>query len=118
MAQKRGRQPGPDIQLPRTISINDALKRPEPPRALHARKLICWNAIVGAMPAGWLGEQAHDALSCYCFHLTTFALSRRIADIETGDTGATFPGCDALLKDREREGRAALSIARALRTTP
>jgi hypothetical protein len=119
MHRKPGRPSSNELSTPRIVAINASAKRAEAPKGLTCSQARRWKAIVDAMPGGWLGAEAHDALAQYCRHITTVeTLAERISDIEEGEGGAGFAEYDALLRVREREGRAALAIARALRMTP
>lgn len=75
-------------------------------------------AIVNRMPADWFPRETHGLLGAYCQHITELSsiaqLIEQVKSAEPFDVDAY----DRLLKIRERESRAASSLATRMRLTP
>jgi phage terminase small subunit len=95
--------------------------RPDPPSDLAAEQVVVWKAVVAAMPAEWFRPETHGLLTEYCRHVCRSRLLARVLDHAEPEQLETVQGLDHYNKfaaAAERETRAMLATARALRLTP
>jgi hypothetical protein len=117
MEKKRGPKSSADLTRPlAAISV----QRPKPPEELSEPEKAAWQAIVSAKPSDWFKKDSHGLLIQYCRHL--YNASRISQIIETfinddSDAPGWIVEYDRLLKMQERESRALLALARAMRIT-
>lgn len=116
--RQRGRRSTADISV-----VVDITRRPpaKPPAELTDAQATIWRDAAAAMPGDWLGRGAFPVLVEYCRHVARARLlEAQIAKFEPEwlavDGG--LERLDKLMAMAERETRAALSCARALRLTP
>jgi hypothetical protein len=122
---KRGRKSAAAIEaeLLRLPVPTTPATGPDAPYDLTDEEAKVWRGIVNTMPSSWFTRETHDLLSSYCRHVVSASfVSREITRFqERSDWITTDEGVARLHKltgIREREARAAQSIARSLRLTP
>ena len=111
---KRGRESAAELSV---VPIDVKLHRPEPPEALREPEAKVWREIVSSLPAGWFNPSNEPLLAAYCRHVVT---ADRLAILikETEDRGPdSLKDWDKLLMMRDRETKAATSLARSMRFT-
>jgi len=94
---------------------------PPPPLELTDAQAQVWRDVVGSLPGNWLTRAAHPILIAYCRHTCwSRLLETQIAQIELEwtRTEGGLERLDKLLAASERETRAVMACARALRLTP
>lgn len=119
MGAKRGRRSIADL----TTTLIDVSRgvRPDAPYELTDEEADEWRAVVERCPANWFPRETHGLLVAYCRHVVgQRRLSQLVFQHETGEPGqlitdAWLERYDALLRMREREGRALSSLATRLR---
>ena len=119
---KRGRKSAADLALI-DMPVVDVSRRmpPSPPCELTEAQAQVWRDAVSCMPGDWLKRGAHGILIEYCRHVCRSRLLEvQIAHFQEEWTGRDggFERLDKLLAMAEREGKAAIACARALRLTP
>ena len=95
--------------------------RPNPPDTLTAEQVDVWKAVVAAMPSEWFRPETHGLLIEYCRHVCRSRLLALVLDHAEPKYLKTTQGIDhynKLAAAAERETRAMLATARALRLTP
>ena len=119
---KRGRPSRAELALS-DVPVVDVGRRmpPPPPAELTDAQAQVWRDAVSSMPANWLTRGSYPILIEYCRHVCRARLlEAEVAHFDREWIAA--PGgierLDRLLAMAEREGRAALQCARALRLTP
>jgi hypothetical protein len=116
---KRGR---PSASALTTVVIGAGSRTPPaPPAELTDAQAQVWRDTVGGLPGDWLERGAHPILVQYCRHvcrarLIEIQLQRFEAEWLHLEGG--LERLDKLLHAAERESRAVLATARALRITP
>ena len=110
MAAKRGRKTAGDLEKVESIA-----QRPEPPDDLTEFEKEVWRKAASGLPADWFGDETLDLLRLYCRHMLMF-------EELTDEVNANWDELKSaekvrLLKQREVETRAALSVATKLRIT-
>jgi hypothetical protein len=103
--------------------VVDPLRRlpPPPPQELSDPQACVWRDVVGSLPADWLTRASFPLLIAYCRHVCRARLIElQIIRFEPEWTKIEggLARLDKLLALSERETRAALACARALRLTP
>lgn len=78
---------------------------------LTAKQAAVWKRTVDAMPPEWFGGESLPLLAEYCRHVTRSRLLASRQDVDE------IPVYDKLAAAAERETRAMLACARALRLT-
>jgi hypothetical protein len=119
---KRGRKSRNELELADTLLV-DVIRRmpaPPPPELTDAQAQV-WRDAVSSMPGNWLQRGAYGILIEYTRHVCRGRLLEgQVARFEEEwlkeDGG--LERFDKLLAMAEREGKAALACARALRLTP
>jgi phage terminase small subunit len=94
---------------------------PAPPSELTDAQAQVWRDVVGSLPGNWLTRAAHPILIAYCRHACRSRLLEiQIAqfELEWTRTEGGLERLDKLLAASERETRAMMACARALRLTP
>ena len=112
--QQRGRKSAQQLAVPK-ISI--LAERPEPPAELSPHERQTWLNVVSTKAADWFRADTWPLLISFCRHVE---LARKIdlqlekfsGDMLSADNLAEF---DKLLKCRERQSAALVSLARAMR---
>jgi hypothetical protein len=95
--------------------------RQTPPAELTDAQAQVWRDVVGSLPGNWLTRAAHPILIAYCRHACRSRLLEiQIAqfELEWTRTEGGLERLDKLLAASERETRAMMACARALRLTP
>jgi hypothetical protein len=114
---KRGRKSASDVAV---IPLVSNLP-PEPPYSLQSDEAAeVWREVVSAMPSGWFPPETLELLATYCRHVVTARFLSREVDRYQFDWLKIEGGIERLNKltaMRERESRAMMSAARALRLT-
>ena len=119
MAKRQRGRPSASALAVVPVSILAALKRPEAPRDLSARAAHVWREIVHDEPAETFQTAAAKALlRRLCAHLVdAWRLDQLIEQWASAAEVDDVAEYERLLKMRDRETRAAASLARALRLT-
>lgn len=100
----------------------DRKARPDADYSLADEQAEVWKGVVEALPADWIGAEAHPILAAYC--RTTVQLRRLgqlITALETSDgTGADLITADyiALIKAHGATAQTLKTLATSLRLTP
>ena len=111
---KRGRKSQADLT---TVSIAPRLGKPPPPADLTDSQRLEWRAVADAMPADWFGRESLPVLAAFCRHSTRAKfLSQRLDSMGLKDADE-LEIWNKLAAAAERETRAILACARALRLT-
>ncbi len=117
MAAKRGRKSSADLAIVTGVSLG---KRPEPPISLNNRATDEWKRVVNCMPANWFTDETLSILQAYCEHTSEGEaiqiMLEKVRKYAMGDDEA-FARYRALLSEKERQTRAALSCATKMRLT-
>lgn len=110
----RGRKSGASLAVVHPLTV---IHRPNPPSLLTRDQADEWRAIVARMPADWFPRETHGLLAAYCQHITELAsIAQLINQVKQAGT-LDVASYDRLLKMRERESRAASSLATRMRIT-
>jgi hypothetical protein len=119
---KRGRKSRNQLELTDTllVDVTRRMPAPPPPELTDAQAQV-WRDAVSSMPGNWLQRGAYAVLTEYCRHVCRARLlEAQVARFEEewlkADGG--LERFDKLLAMADREGKAALACARALRLTP
>ncbi len=119
---KRGRKSAAELALT-DIPVVDVSRRmpPPPPSELSDAQAAVWRDAASCMSGDWLRRGAHAVLIEYCRHVCrSRLLEAQIAHLQqewiAADGG--LERLDRLLAMAERESKAAIACARALRLTP
>ena len=92
-------------------------ERPEPPEDLTPEQAEEWKAVVNRLAPDWFPRETHGILAQYCCHVVERKeIDALIAECK-GNPEFSVEDYDRLLKMREREGRAASSLATRMRMT-
>jgi hypothetical protein len=112
---KRGRKSVGDlVETPLSLG---AVPRPDAPYDLSDEEATEWWAVVSRLPAEWFPRETHGLLTNFCRHVIS---ARRISQlIQAAEKGESLDldQYGHLLKLRERETRAASSLATRMRMT-
>ncbi|RWG20123.1 MAG: hypothetical protein EOQ55_12565 [Mesorhizobium sp.] len=115
---KRGRKS--TAELSTVATLTQAPVAPDAPYDLGDEAASVWRGIVDALPSDFFPPESFDTLSSYCRHV----VSARFLARELDRFSAEWLGVDGgierlnkLLMMRERETRALIAAARALRLT-
>jgi hypothetical protein len=115
----RGRKSSAEMS---TLIVDTSRQTPPPPPSeLTDAQAQVWRDVVGSLPGNWLTRAAHPILIAYCRHTCRSRLLEiQIAQFELEWTGIEggLERLDKLLAASERESRAMMACARALRLTP
>ena len=114
------RKPGRKSAAELGVQISPlSVQRPKPPAELSDAEKATWKAVTATKPADWWRPDTHPLLISYCRHV---ANATRIDDlIETfnykdiKESFNLFECLDKLLRARDRESRALVMLARAMR---
>jgi len=99
-------------------TVDDA--RPLPPEGFTEAERDLWADVVTRLPAGWFPPETWEHLAAYCHHaISARDLSRLVSAFEPKWLSAEggLERLDRLLRMRDRECRAMMACARALRLT-
>jgi hypothetical protein len=120
---KRGRKSRNELELTDTLLVDVTRRMPAPPPSeLTDAQAQVWRDVVSSMPGNFLVRGAHAVLIEYCRHACRARLlERQVARfqeewINTAEKG--LERFEKLLLMAEREGKAVVACARALRLTP
>jgi hypothetical protein len=117
--RKRGRISSAELA---TVVIDAGRRMPaSPPPELTDAQATVWRDVVGSLPDGWFTRAAYPILVAYCRHVCRARLlEMQIAQFEPEWTRVDggLERLDRLLAVAERETRAMMACARALRLTP
>jgi hypothetical protein len=112
---KRGRKSMADLAI--TPTSLGPVMRPDAPYDVTTEEAEEWWAITNRMPAEWFPRETHALLTNFCRHVVTARrISQLISVTETAEH-LDIEMYDRLLRMRERESRAASSLATRLRMT-
>jgi hypothetical protein len=113
--RKRGRKSTAELSV---VAVAVDGYRPKPPLGLQDEEATIWRNIVSSLPGGWFTRSNEPLLTAYCRHVAT---RDRLAQLVETSAPCQEPDnlkqWDKLLSMRERESKAALSLARAMRFT-
>jgi len=94
-----------------------SVQRPDAPYELTDEEADVWRQVVGALPADWFGPETWLLLADYCRHtVSSRHMSQLVGSLQKGES-IDVAALDRALKMRERETRAASSLATRLRIT-
>jgi len=99
---------------PNDIPSVAELDRPQPPAGMAPDAAEIWNCVVGGMRATWVGPEAYQVLSRYCFAM---AEATKLED-QMLATPMTDPARPRLVKMYKEMSALALSYGRSLRLAP
>jgi len=119
MPTKRGRKSTAELATA-PASIDKARQRPPPPDGLGEAEASIWRRVVSSLPPDWIRPEQRELLANYCRHQHRAERFSRIATKLAHGDGLTrddIEDVDKACKLCERESRAALALARALRLT-
>lgn len=113
--KKRGRPSAGDLTVARAL---EPVARPDAPYDLTDEESDEWWAVVNRLPADWFPRETHALLAAYCRHVVGIRrISELIRNTEANSQDFDLGDYDKLLKMRERESRAASSLATRMRIT-
>src|SRR5688572_9599498 len=113
--KKRGRPSVGDLTVARQL---ESVARPDAPYDLTDEESEEWWAVVNRLPADWFPRETHALLAAYCRHVVGIRrISELIRNAEANSQDFDLGDYDKLLKMRERESRAASSLATRMRIT-
>ncbi|MGR3749577.1 hypothetical protein [Paracoccus sp. (in: a-proteobacteria)] len=104
-------------------AVGTAVSVPEPPYHLNEEQAAEWRRVVYRMPADWFPPEVQPFLAQFCCHMVTANwLSNLISDLEANECvdpldPLPIKQLDLMCKMRDREVRAATTIATKLRFT-
>lgn len=111
---KRGRKSTAQMTV---VSIESAIKHPEPPNELTEEMKLEWKAVVNRLPPDWFSRETHSLLTQYCRHiLAARRVAQLIEHIEKSED-FNYQDYDQLLRMQERESRNISSLATRMRIT-
>jgi hypothetical protein len=116
MAKKPGRRSRSELEMTGTVLVDvTRAMPPRPPAELTHDQSAVWRAAVGSMRGDWLSRGMHPVLIEYCRRVCrSHLIEQEIANTAAHD----LERLDKLLGMAERESKAVLALARALRLTP
>ncbi len=117
---KRGRKSPGDLSTV-VIDVGRQGMPPPPPTELSDAQAAIWRDVVGSLPALWLKRAVYPIAVAYCRHATRARLlEMQVAQFEPEWTRVEggLERFDRLLALCERETRAMIACARALRLRP
>jgi hypothetical protein len=117
---KHGRKSRAELEMTDTVIVDVSRRMPAaPPSELSDAQAQVWRDAVSSMPGNWLARGAHGILVEYTRHICRARLLEvQIAQFQQEWTTGGLERLDKLLAMAEREGKAAIACARALRLTP
>lgn len=116
---KRGRKSSADLAIVTPIGA----ARPQPPDSLTTDQSAVWRDVVERLPANWFPRETLELLAAYCRHVLSHRFLSSLVDaverkgaagLSTDDDLAAF---NKALAMRDREAKAMIATARALRIT-
>lgn len=111
-------QPGRKSTASLSVVAGSIDGRPQAPSELTKDQREIWNRVVAAEAADWFKTAAgQQLLAMYCRHVATAAKLESIIDDAWKDDDATPAQVDRLLKMRDRETRASVTLATKMRLT-
>lgn len=116
---KRGPQSAAELTAPITSGGLQVQHRPDADYSLPDEAADVWRATVEALPADWIGPEAHPVLSAYC--RTTIQLRRLgqlIHQAETAEETFDVDSYAGLIKTHGAAAQVLKTLATALRLTP
>src|SRR5688500_750913 len=113
--QQRGRKSSASL----SVVAGSIDGRPQPPSDLSEDQCEIWNRVVASEAADFFKTGAcQQQLARYCVHLSEVSwLDDQIADAKQPESDASFAVIDRLMKMRDREDRACITLATKLRLT-
>lgn len=112
--QQRGRKSAASL----SVVAGTIDGRPKPPPDLNKEQSEIWNRVVASEAADLFKTAAVQRLLCdFCRHSSAVEILTAVCDQALLDPPPKLSDLDRLLKMRERETRAAMSIATKLRLT-
>ena len=117
--KSRGRKSSAELEVA-PVQIDCAKQRPAPPENLGEAESEIWRRIVASLPAGWFSAEHRELLERYCEHQHRAERFSRVASKMAAADDLTrddISDIDKASRMAERESRAALAMARALRMT-
>lgn len=105
-----------------TVRLSDPLQvqaRPDAPYDLPDEAAEVWKATVEALPADWIGAEAHPVLAAYCrVTVQLRRLGQLIHQAETGPDPLDVAFYAGLIKTHGGTAQVLKTLATALRLTP
>ena len=95
----------------------ERVARPNPPAHLSPERQQIWRDVVNAMPADWFRAETHHLLELYTGHIDAGRKLEQLIEQVAAEDPLDVDEYDRLLRMRERESRAASSLATRLRIT-
>lgn len=114
---KRGRKSAASLAV---VPVSLEARRPPPPEHLDPKAADVWRNTVSTMPGGWFDRAQEPILSAYCRHVVSASRLTCLVDGFEDDWLREDGGLqrlDKLMSMRERESRAVVMCARAMRLT-
>src|SRR5262245_5793729 len=119
---KRGRKSAAELVMTDQLVVDVTRGMPSPaPTELTDAQATVWRDAVASMPSRWLQRGAHPILVAYCRHTCRARwLDQQVQRFRTEwlKVEGGLERLDRLLRMAERETKAAIACARALRLTP
>jgi hypothetical protein len=94
-----------------------SVQRPDAPYDLTDEQADVWRQVVEALPADWFGPETWHLLADYCRHTVSSRHMSQLVESQQKGESIDVATLDRALKMRERETRAASSLATRLRIT-
>jgi hypothetical protein len=105
-----------------TVRLADSLQvqaRPDAPYDLPDEAAEVWKATIEALPADWIGAEAHPVLAAYCrVTVQLRRLGQLIHQAETGPDPLDAAFYTGLIKTHGATAQVLKTLATALRLTP
>jgi hypothetical protein len=113
--QQRGRQSSASL----SVVAGSIDGRPKAPDGLTDEQQEIWNRVVASESSDFFKTAAvQQQLARYCVHLAEVAwLDGEIADAKLPSAGSSLADIDRMMKMRDREDRACVTLATKLRLT-
>jgi len=119
------RKPGPKSTAELGVKISVLqVERPDPPEELSPEEKETWKAITSTMPADWWRPSTFPLLTAFCSHVENARrIDRLLTAVRTDEymrnddiSFTAYLNClNTLLRSRDRESRALISLARSMR---
>lgn len=116
---KRGPKSVAELTAPVVAGSLQVQARPDAPYDLTDEQAEVWKATVEALPADWLGAEAHPVLAAYCRTAVQLRrLGQLIHQAETEAGPLDVAAYTALLKAHGAAAQVLKTLATSLRLTP